>query len=72
MAQRRKAMIKADKVRLEGSVDLPAGAADAPQAPSAGAAEPAARILRQDDGVTVVEIVCACGKKLCLNCTHKT
>ncbi len=74
MAQRRKTMIKAENVRIEGSVELPAGYGGAKSlstTPRKGG-EPAAKIVEQNDGRTIIEIVCACGQKMRLNCVHDT
>ena len=69
MDQRISGVIKSQAVRLGGTCQL--GPAEAPRAAPAQASPGAARIIRQDAGLAVIEVVCACGSRIELHCRYQ-
>jgi hypothetical protein len=57
-------LVKKDRVRITGSRALAAGAA------GAVSPAPSARIVEKNDSGAMVEVVCACGRKIHLHCRY--
>ena len=74
MAETLGRVIKSDDVELEGQYLLDVGhagpAAGEPQHASAPPAATQARVLENHPEYAVIEVICSCGRKVCVRCEY--
>lgn len=67
-------ILKRDDVEMDGQyqLDLEPGRFETPQPTltNTAASEPQARIIENQPGYAVIEMICSCGAKVCLKCEY--
>jgi len=70
MAQTASGLIKSQAVRPGGTCRL-GSAEPAPATSGQPTAAPTARIVRQGEGLAVIEVACGCGSRIELHCQYQ-